>query len=109
MEVIFVLPGVGGKVGEEKSVDGQVGQTLLDLMQDNDIPVINICGGAGVCGSCRVKIAPGSENRVLPPEDRELDVLEMLQMDDGVRLACQIKLTEECDGLRVLPVDYQLA
>ena len=98
MEVTFVL---GDK--QEKVVKGRVGATLLEIIEENDLPVFGGCGGAGVCGSCRVKIDPEGILKVGPAEGQELETLEMFQTDDdGVRLACQITLTEACDGLRVI-------
>lgn len=96
MEITFVLQ------NGEKVIHASVGETLLDVIQQNDIPVIGACGGAGVCGSCRVKIDSPFINIIPQPSDNELDMLEMFQSDDGVRLACQITLDEGCNGLRVI-------
>jgi ferredoxin len=97
MQIIFIL-----NDGQEKSVEAQAGATLLDVISDNGIPVIGVCGGSGVCASCQVRIAPESVPQTTPPENQELDVLEMFQADDGVRLACQVVLSEQSDGLRVV-------
>jgi 2Fe-2S ferredoxin len=96
MKVVFIL-----KDGEEKIVEAQTGSSLLDIISENNIPVIGVCGGAGVCASCRVKIDANSSTKIQDPKDQELDVLEMFQSDDGVRLACQVVLTNQSDGLRV--------
>lgn len=95
MEICFVL-----RDGSEKRVDASVGETLLDVIQANQIPVKGMCGGAGVCGSCRVKIFPPSD-QISPAEDSELDLLDTLQSDENVRLACQVVLLEGCEALRV--------
>jgi 2Fe-2S ferredoxin len=97
MQVFFIL-----NDGQEKIVEAQAGATLLDVISENGIPVIGVCSGSGVCASCQVKIAPESAPSVQPPSNQELDVLEMFQADDGVRLACQVTLTEQNDGLRVI-------
>jgi 2Fe-2S ferredoxin len=97
MQVVFIL-----NDGQEKLVEAQTGATLLDVISDNGIPVIGVCGGSGVCASCQVKIAPDSAQKTPPPGNQELDVLEMFQADDGVRLACQVVLSEQSDGLRVI-------
>lgn len=97
MKIIFVL-----NDGTEQIVEGHSGMSLLDLITENNLPVIGVCGGAGVCASCRVKIDPSSEKKIQPASDHELDVLEMFQSDDGVRLSCQIILDDNCDGLRVI-------
>lgn len=97
MQITFVLTDK-----QEKMVEGRIGATLLEIIEENDIPVFGGCGGFGVCGSCRIKIDPGCANQVNPAEEQESDTLEMFQSDDGIRLACQITLTESCNGLRVI-------
>jgi ferredoxin len=97
MHIVFIL-----NDGQEKSVEAKAGSTLLDVISENGIPVIGVCGGSGVCASCQVRIAPESAQKTAPPENQELDVLEMFQADDGVRLACQVVLSEQSDGLRVI-------
>ena len=86
----------------EKVVEAQPGSTLLEVIQDNDLPVMGMCGGAGVCGSCRVKIDPESQSKIPPADDPELDLLDTFQADNDVRLACQIVLPSGCDHLRVI-------
>lgn len=97
MKITVVLKGE-----QEKVVEGRVGATLLEILEENDLPVFGGCGGMGVCGSCRVQIDPSYANALPAPEATESDTLEMFQADDRVRLACQINLTEAHDGLRVL-------
>ncbi|GHS94916.1 hypothetical protein AGMMS49949_09000 [Alphaproteobacteria bacterium] len=86
----------------EKNVAASAGETLLDVTQNNDIPIFSACAGVGVCGSCVVKLDPTRANQVPPPQEQELDVLDMFQHDEAVRLACQLTLTDECDNLRVI-------
>jgi ferredoxin len=97
MKVCFVL-----KTGEERVIEGNVGESLLDAMNRNNVPIFGMCGGAGVCGSCRVRLDPSCVG-VGAPEESEMDVLEVFQTEpcDGMRLACQIFLNESNDGLRV--------
>lgn len=97
MQVIFVL-----KDGQEKVVEGAPGDTLLEIITAQELPVVGACGGAGVCGSCRVTIAPEWADRLPAPSDHELDMLEMFQAGEADRLACQVVLSDACDGLRVL-------
>lgn len=94
MKVIFIL-----KDQTEKTVDADAGETLLTVMDRNDLPIFAVCGGAGICGSCRVRMR--NESAVVPAKDHELSILDALQSDDDVRLACQVVLTPDSDGLRV--------
>ncbi|MDR1907923.1 MAG: (2Fe-2S)-binding protein [Holosporales bacterium] len=94
MNITLVL-----KDGQEVIVDGNAGDRLMELIEPSDIPVIFACRGAGLCGSCRVKVSDPS--KVSPPEDDELDTLDTSDPETEVRLACQVTLTPESDGLRV--------
>lgn len=96
MLITFIL-----KDKTEKAVEAQPGMTLLDVAESQDIPLFGGCGGAGVCGSCRVRLEVKDRTEVEDPEEEELETLEALQADEGVRLACQVRLTQGCDGLRV--------
>ncbi|MDR0624897.1 MAG: 2Fe-2S iron-sulfur cluster binding domain-containing protein [Holosporales bacterium] len=91
------------KTGEEKEIIGNVGESLLDAIARTGLPLFGVCGGAGVCGSCVVRLDPASASNVKEPSDAESDILEIFQTsnDDGMRLACQIELTDALDGLRV--------
>lgn len=96
MEIAVVLIN-----GEEKKINGREGATLLEVLEENDLPVFGGCGGMGVCGSCRVRINAACAEAMPVPTNQENDTLEMFQADDGVRLACQVTLTPACEGLRV--------
>jgi 2Fe-2S ferredoxin len=66
------------------------------------LPIKAECGGAGVCATCHVRI-PSSWQRLLPPPSpEELAKLDEIPgADDTSRLACQLMMTEELDGLIV--------
>jgi 2Fe-2S ferredoxin len=86
---------------QEKTVDANIGDTILDIIEEHGIPLIYSCRGAGVCGSCRVKIENAS-GKIEPAEGQELNILEMFQFGDDIRLACQVTLTQASDGLRIV-------
>jgi len=64
------------------------GETLLEALRRNGVPVAAGCGGLGLCGLCRVKILQGE---LSPPSTREVELLGQ-QLDKGWRLACQAKV-----------------
>ena len=35
-------------------------ETLLECARRLDVDIVNICGGAGVCGRCRIQIVSGN-------------------------------------------------
>lgn len=58
------------------------------------------CGGVGACATCHVHVSAAWMKRVGPPGDEELAMLELTEgMDDTSRLACQIILGGNLDGL----------
>ncbi|KPK78949.1 MAG: hypothetical protein AMJ81_14235 [Phycisphaerae bacterium SM23_33] len=63
--------------------------SLLDIALSHGVEMEHACGGAGVCGTCRVLVESGMQNLSEPTED-ELDTIEK-QPDNAAnsRLACQ--------------------
>ena len=68
--------------------------------------IIGDCGGACSCATCHVYVDPAWVNLVGEKSEPEMALLE--EVCDGKpnsRLSCQIKVTEELDGLVVrMPV-----
>jgi 2Fe-2S ferredoxin len=61
-----------------------------------------ICGGACSCATCHVYIDETWRSRTGARNDLEESMLEMADdVQPNSRLACQIKMTEELDGLVV--------
>ncbi len=73
-----------------KRFNVQVGNTIYEALSALDYPVSALCGGAGTCGKCKVKIE-GDQATVSPPTERERKMLGSA-IDDGMRLACQTKI-----------------
>ena len=76
---------------------------LLQLLRDNGVYISNSCHGNGTCGKCKVRI----KNSSLDVSDRERKVLSKEELDQGIRLACKIKIEDllENDGYNQLIVD----
>lgn len=78
------------------------GLHLVELMRAHALPVKAECGGAGVCATCHVRIPPRWQDRLPQPSDDELAKLDEIPgADKSSRLACQIVMTEELDGLEL--------
>jgi 2Fe-2S ferredoxin len=88
-------------------VDVPIGMTLMEAAKKySKIEIREItadCGGACACGTCHVIIDERWIDKLLPMNENyaELDILEFdKQYKKGLsRLACQIQLTKEHDGL----------
>ena len=70
----------------------------------SSLPLLGVefpCGGAGVCGGCRIHVLEGS----LPVTAHDLSVLSTEELDRGWRLACQavagMPLVIECGQWRM--------
>jgi ferredoxin len=82
-----------------KVFDGKKGAPLRNIMMDNKVDVyklqgkLNNCGGAGVCGTCKVKVLDGAKN-LSPPSKNEVIMLKGQPTD--IRLSCCAKLKGSC-------------
>jgi uncharacterized 2Fe-2S/4Fe-4S cluster protein (DUF4445 family) len=63
--------------------------SLLAAAQQAGIALLSVCGGAGLCDSCRVRVVRGT---VSPLSSVERDALEAEEVEEGYRLACQVKV-----------------
>ncbi len=62
------------------------GQTLLHTAQAAGIGLASVCGGAGTCEECRIRLAAG---KLSAPTLVELAALTEAELAAGFRLACQ--------------------
>ncbi|MDR0843562.1 MAG: 2Fe-2S iron-sulfur cluster binding domain-containing protein, partial [Acidobacteriota bacterium] len=60
-------------------------ETLLECARRLDVDIVNVCGGAGVCGRCKIQIVTGE---VSPLTAKEKTVLTEKEIAAGYRLAC---------------------
>jgi 2Fe-2S ferredoxin len=86
--------------GASRSVEARDGDVLMHLLRDQIDITIGICGGVLSCGTCLVILDEARADRVAPPSQDELDLLEALDAPAGARLACQLVLTEADADLR---------
>ncbi len=70
---------------------GQVpaGISVLEAARRLGVGLSGVCGGAGVCGTCRVVIPPEYRDAVSPISDTERERLGEEAVARGVRLACR--------------------
>ncbi|HHS98250.1 MAG TPA: DUF4445 domain-containing protein [Chloroflexi bacterium] len=64
------------------------GETLLAAAQAAGVELVALCGGAGLCGSCRVRRMEGELSPLTPAEEAALTPEEI---EAGYRLACQAR------------------
>lgn len=97
--------------GNEHIVDVPSGLTVMEAARDNGVPGIDgDCGGACACSTCHVYVDPTWVERLPAKDAMEEDMLDFAWNPDPVtsRLTCQIRITDELDGLRVTMPERQI-
>jgi 2Fe-2S ferredoxin len=89
--------------GTARSVEAEAGSTLMEAAIKNGIPGIEAeCGGACACSTCHVYVDEPWQEKAGQPSPMEEDMLDFaFEVKPNSRLSCQIKLTDELDGLTV--------
>lgn len=95
--------------GASRTVEAEPGQTLMQAAVAHQVPgVIGECGGSLACGSCHVYVDENWAEMVGRPSDLEGGMLEVgVDVRPNSRLACQIRVSEDLDGLVVLTPERQ--
>lgn len=93
--------------GRDTIVDTPTGYTAMEAAYNNGVPGIEAeCGGAAACATCHVYVDPDWLDRTGSVEDMEDSMLFMAnERQNNSRLSCQIRITEELDGLVLIVAD----
>lgn len=89
--------------GTEHKVDVTNGLSLMEGAINNLVPGIDAdCGGACACATCHCYIPDEWKGKTGDKTDMEETMLDFAEgVAQNSRLACQIKVTDELDGLVV--------
>ena len=88
--------------GSQFKCEAAEGFRVMELIRAYGLPIKAECGGAGVCATCHVRIPEAWRARLPEPSDEELAKLdEVPGADEHSRLACQIEMTTDLDGLEL--------
>ncbi len=95
--------------GTEHEVEVAEGQTLMEGAVNHMVPGIEgDCGGLCACATCHVYIPEDWRERCGEPEELEQNILDFaFDVQESSRLSCQIKVTDELEGIRVLMPERQ--
>ncbi|MDE2410158.1 MAG: 2Fe-2S iron-sulfur cluster binding domain-containing protein [Sphingomonadales bacterium] len=87
--------------GARTEVTAEAGSSLMKAATYGGVPGISAdCGGNCACGTCRIYVPPAWRDRLPAAQPSEEEMIGFSQdAHDGVRLACQIRVTPEMDGL----------
>jgi 2Fe-2S ferredoxin len=99
MPVLHVV----NRAGQKHTIEGKVGQTLMEILRDHNMDVEAICGGCCSCATCHVFIDDAWVSQMPARSADELELVEQTRAfrPANSRLSCQIKFTEALDGLAV--------
>lgn len=89
--------------GDLHELEVDAGTSIMEAAVENDIEgILGDCGGLLSCATCHcyldeegAKLAPAIEDA------EELMLDSVLERKDSSRLGCQVKLTEELNGITV--------
>ena len=87
--------------GEKHDLDADAGDSLMEVIRDNDLDIEAICGGCCSCATCHVYIDQEWRDRINEMSDEEIELLEDEQyyVESESRLSCQVFIDDKLDGL----------
>ncbi len=97
--------------GKEHVVDVANGMTVMEGARDNNIQGIEAdCGGACACSTCHVYVDVSWVEKLPAKDAMEEDMLDFAWEPDAAksRLTCQLKVTDDLDGLIVRMPEKQI-
>ncbi len=95
--------------GNHNTVEADINQSLMEAATQNDVDGIDAdCGGACACATCHVYVDQSWLAQVGKPEELEAEMLEVAEeVKPNSRLACQIAISDDLDGLIVSTPESQ--
>ena len=85
-------------------VEAPFGMTLLQAALHHRVEgILGECGGNGMCATCHVYVDSAYLSRIPPAKENEKFMLSIAAEGPAAnsRLCCQIRMTEELDGIMV--------
>ncbi len=78
-----------------------MGLSLMEFLKGNEYDILATCGGMALCATCHVQVITGFDklHEISNDEYAMLDALP--NITDTSRLACQLKLNDDMNGITV--------
>ena len=93
---------VTDRAGKVHTLDGRADWSVMEVIRDANLPMAAECGGACACATCHVYAADEWLTRLPEQQTQEIEMLDFgVAVQENSRLSCQIKMTDELDGLQV--------
>ncbi|WP_068115990.1 2Fe-2S iron-sulfur cluster-binding protein [Tropicimonas marinistellae] len=99
VQITFVQPD-----GNRTTIDAAIGDSVMQTALANGVDgIFAECGGAMMCATCHCYVDEAWAGRTGKREDGEEDMLECAasEMRETSRLSCQLKVSQDIDGLVV--------
>ena len=89
--------------GEETTIDGAIGSSVMEAVRNAGLDeLLALCGGCCSCATCHVYVDPASIEKLPAMSEDEDDLLDSSDhRRPESRLACQIDLKADLDGLHI--------
>ena len=95
VKIIFIE-----KDGKRRQVNGESGDSLIQVAWDNEIDIEGACEGAMACATCHVVVDENWFKELDEASEEEEDMLDLVYgLSATSRLGCQIIISEDLDGL----------
>jgi ferredoxin len=86
---------------QEIEIPEGINLNLMEVLKASEYNILATCGGMALCATCHIQILEGL-NQLPEPQDAELDMLDTLpDATSESRLACQLKVNEQLEGITV--------
>jgi len=93
---------VTDREGNKYTLEGDSGDTLMEVIRDNSLDIEAACGGCCACATCHVYIGEEWLEKLSSKDDDEESMLDQaFDVKNTSRLSCQISLTDDLDGLKL--------
>ncbi|MDH5188883.1 MAG: ferredoxin family 2Fe-2S iron-sulfur cluster binding protein [Rhodospirillaceae bacterium] len=88
--------------GNKSEVDAPLGLSVLEIAHKHGFDLEGACEGSLACSTCHVVVDKEWFDKLDEATEEEEDMLDLaFGLTHTSRLGCQIKITEELDGLTV--------
>ena len=89
--------------GSSREVEAEEGSTVMETAIRADVPgIVAECGGACACATCHVYVDENFASETGRPSAMEESMLDFAEnVEPNSRLSCQIRVSDDLDGLIV--------
>ncbi|MET4359390.1 2Fe-2S ferredoxin [Bradyrhizobium sp. RT9b] len=90
------------RAGQAIKLENVSAPTLMHAIRDAGLDLTAQCGGCASCATCHVYVDEAWQTKLKPRDENEDVMLDVApERCHGSRLACQIPLSADLDGLTV--------